>query len=47
MIAVATVKSIESRVVDQGFWLQTGLVKAFSYGEADRGFWVGPGKSAW
>jgi hypothetical protein len=38
IIAVVTVKSIESRVVDRGFWLQTGFVKAFSYGEADRGF---------
>jgi len=32
MIAVATVKRIESRVADRGFWLQTGLsVKAFSW----------------
>jgi len=35
MIAVATVKSIESRVADRGFWLQTGrAVKAFSCGRA-------------
>ena len=33
MIAVATVKRIESRVADRGFWLQTGrAVKAFSCG---------------
>jgi len=35
MIAVATVKRIESRVADRGFWLQTGrAVKAFSCGRA-------------
>lgn len=35
MIAVTTVKGIESRVADRGFWLQTGrTVKAFSYGKA-------------
>jgi hypothetical protein len=45
VIAVATVKSIESRVADRGFWLQTGcIVKVFSYDEADGGSWVGPGK---
>jgi hypothetical protein len=38
MIAVATVKRIESRVADQGFWLQTGrVVEAFSYGRAGEG----------
>jgi hypothetical protein len=44
IIAVVTVKSIKSRVVDQGFWLQTSFVKAFSCGEADGGFWIGLGK---
>jgi hypothetical protein len=35
MTAVATVKRIESRVADRGFWLQTGrAVKAFSCGRA-------------
>ena len=35
MIAVATVKDIESRVADRGFCLQTGrAVKAFSCGRA-------------
>jgi hypothetical protein len=39
VITVVTVKSIKARVVDQGFWLQTGyIVKDFSYGEADKGF---------
>jgi hypothetical protein len=35
IIAVMIVKRIESRVANQGFWLQTGrAVKAFSYGRA-------------
>jgi hypothetical protein len=38
MIAVAIAKSIESRVVDRGFWLQTGCaVKVFSCSEAGKG----------
>jgi hypothetical protein len=43
MIAVAIVKSIESRVADRGFWLQTGrAVKAFSCGGTGEGaFGVG------
>jgi len=33
------------RVRDRGFWLQTGcIVKVFTCGEADGGFWVGLGK---
>jgi hypothetical protein len=43
MLAGEIIKKIESRVVDQGFKLQTGYaVKVFSCGEADEGrFWVG------
>jgi hypothetical protein len=41
MIAVAiveSIKSIEPRVGDRGFWLQTGCpVKVFNCGEADGG----------
>jgi hypothetical protein len=38
VIAVATVKSIESRVADRGFWLQTGCaVKAFTCSGACKG----------
>jgi hypothetical protein len=40
-----TLESIDSRVRDRGFWLQTGcIIEVFSCGEADRRFWVGLGK---
>jgi hypothetical protein len=40
MIAIATVKRIESRVADRGIWLRTSCVVSvffFNCGEADRG----------
>jgi len=46
VIAVEDTLSIEARVINQGFWLQTGCAAmVFSCSEVDEGaFGVGPGR---